>query len=79
MAVPKARAARHIPGTKAPDIYLHLMDAIESLAKAHAAYKTAAKDGHIDSNEASRINYFLDEAQREEAAIEEEVKAEVGK
>lgn len=79
MAIPKAKARHRIPATNSPDIFRHLMDATESLAKAHAAYKIALKDGNINEHEAARITYFLNEAQREEAAIEEDVRAEVGK
>jgi hypothetical protein len=79
MAIAKAKPRHHIPATNSPDIFRHLMDATESLTKAHAAYKVALKDGNIDEHEAARITYFLNEAQREEAAIEEDVRAEVGK
>jgi hypothetical protein len=79
MPVPKAKAGRHILQSSSADIFRHLMDATESLAKAHAAYKIAIKDGHVDEKEAARIFYFLNEAQREEASIEEDVRAEAGK
>ena len=79
MAVPQPKASRRMPSTKAPDIYKNLMDAIESLAKAKAAYDEAKEDGRLEPHEESRITYFLRKAQREEAAIEEDIHAEANR
>ena len=77
MAIPKPSAGRHVPATAAPDVYEHVMDSTASIMKARAAYKTAIKDGKIGAAEASRIIYFIREAQRELAAMEEDVKVAV--
>jgi hypothetical protein len=45
--------------------------------KARAAYKTAKKDGRIEGREGERIVYFIHEAMRELAAMEQDVLAEV--
>ena len=77
MAVPKPKAGRHLPSTDAPEIYEHMMDSTASVMKARAAFKAAiARDG-LRESEAHRILYFIHEAERELAAIEEDVRAEV--